>query len=354
MKKTLLTIIMTFGLLEVLVAQDIRLPKRISITDEFSSCQLNSFLYKYKLILSDTCYSIRETINEENGEKKNGNKRLGTIDKKLIENILLMIKLQPTKEVQAKDFEDIFTLDAINNFLEKKARNYWINNEYQKEFIIEELTNPNKLKKNIEQYLKYYDHSGYTDGTYTKVTIKFHFSNTTLSISSESILWTGLPIEINGERNFSPKLAALIGELIPESGTERKEQFNGVNFFSAVIQETINNYRKQISNLESKNYQVYIDSLMDKFVVSDPTVINGTFSTNWNGEKRLNCILTDSSMVSNASINYSTTIEDGKIKYPVSLILTGHKQLYSLVNMSAINNRIALTDCLYLRFQTNP
>jgi hypothetical protein len=122
--------------------------------------------------------------------------------------------------------------------------------------------------------------------------------------------------------------------LIPNSKTERKEQFEGKDIFSVVMRETISNHSKQIDHLESKTYQVYIDSLKNKFKVSNTRVINGISSTNWNGEKRLNCKLIDSSMVSNLSFNYSTTIENGKIKYPVSLIITDHRQLYSLVMSS--------------------
>jgi hypothetical protein len=56
---------------------------------------------------------------------------------------------------------------------------------------------------------------------------------------------------------------------------------------------------------------------------------------NWSGdEKRLNCTLTHPSMGPNLSINYSTLIVDGKIKYPVSQIIADYRQLYSLVKSS--------------------
>jgi hypothetical protein len=285
--------------------------------------------------LNGNYYSIKARTIKENGKNKKENKKLGTIDKKLIENILLTIKQQPTKEIEVSDFQNQFTLDNINKFFKKEADNYWITNEHQKEFIIEELTSPEKLKNNLNLYFKYDDHSGYIDGSFTEVKIIFHYVDTIISISSKSILWVGLPFEINGVKNFSPKLARLIGELIPKSKTERKEQFEGKDLFSAVIRETINNHRKQIDNLASKTYQVYIDSLKNKFTVSNKRVINGTYSTNWNGEKRLSCTLIDSSMVSNVSFNYSTTIENGKIKYPVSLIMTDYIQLYSLAMSTA-------------------
>lgn len=101
--------------------------------------------------------------------------------------------------------------------------------------------------------------------------------------------------------------------------------------FSAVIRETINNHRRKIDNLESKTYQVYIDSLNNRFIVSNKRIINGTYSTNWNGEKRLSCVLRDSIMVPNVSISYSTTIENGKIKFPVSLVISEYQKIYRQV-----------------------
>ncbi|MDR1739859.1 MAG: hypothetical protein LBR45_03795 [Bacteroidales bacterium] len=325
--------IIVLGLLETLAAQEIQLPDKISITDKFFSPWGTDLLYEYELKLNENDYSIQVTTIRENRENKNGDKELGIVDKKLIENILLTIKQQQTETIQISNFEDKFT-DAIKNFLKQEADNYWIHNEYQKQFIIEELTNPDKLRKNIELYFKNYDHSGYMDGSSTEVKIIFHFADSVLSVSTKSILWVGLPLEINGEKNFSPKLASLIGELIPESKTERKKQFKGDKLFLQVIRETVRNHREQIGNLESKTYQVHIDSLMNRFFVSDTRIINGTFSVNWNGEKRFGCTLIDSSMVSNVSISYSTTIEDGKIKFPVSLIMANSKQLYSLVMSS--------------------
>ena len=325
---------MVFGLLETIVGQDIQLPDQISISDKFFSPWGTNLFYEYELKLNRNYYSIKALTIKEN-EKNKANKKLGTIDKKLIENILLTIKQQPAKEIQVGDFQNQFSLDNINNFFNKEADNYWITNEHQKEFIIAELTSPDKLKNNLNLYFKNYDHSGYLDGSFTEVKIIFHYADAVISISSKSILWVGLPFEINGEKNFSPNLARLIGELIPKSKTERKKQFEGKDLFSAVIRETISNHRNHIDNLESKTYQVYIDSLKNKFTVSNTRVINGTYSTNWNGEKRLSCTLIDSSMVSNVSINYSTTIEKGKIKYPVSLIITDYRQLYSLVMSSA-------------------
>jgi len=313
------------------MAQQVELPGRISITDKFFSPWGTSLFYKYELELYEDIYTIERTALEENGRKKNRKKQIGSVDKELIEKILIEILENPTKGIRYSDFQGKFPMDSINSFFKNHADNYWINNEYQKQFITEQLTEANKLKNNLEAYFKNYDHSGYIDGSSTEVDIKFHFSDSILSINSKSILWCGLPIEIDKRKNFSPVLATLIGQLIPESMSERKEQFSGEKLFSAVIRETINNHRGKIDNLESKAYQVYIDSLKKRFVVSNTRIINGTYSTNWNGEKRLSCNLRDTSMVSNVSISYSTTIENSVIIYPVSLIMKDYSQLYSQI-----------------------
>jgi len=64
------------------------------------------------------------------------------------------------------------------------------------------------------------------------------------------------------------------------------------------------------------------------FRVSQTRVIQAIYSTNWDGEKRLSCRLQDTSMPANVSISYSTTIENGKVIYPVSLIIKEYSKLY--------------------------
>lgn len=320
MKKTVLLLIITFGLLEALMAQEGQIPERIFITDKFFSPWGTNLFYKYKLELNGDYYTIQRTALEENGKKKNRKKQVGKVKKQLIQKILFEIEHQPNNEIQSSDFQVEFSLDSIKTFLKTQGDNYWINNDYQKQFIIEQLTEPHKLKNNLELYFNEYDHSGYIDGSSTEVNIEFHFVDSTLSINSKSILWFGLPIEINGEKFFSPKLSSLLGELIPESKTERKEQFKGEKFFTAVITETIGNQRSTIDNLESKTYQVYLDSLKKKFNVSD-ACIAGSYSVNWDGERRLSCQLTDSLMMKNLSILYSNPIENDKVKFPVSNVI---------------------------------
>ena len=329
MKQTILILIIAFGLFESLVAQNVQIPQRISITDKFASPFGNGFLYKYELELSGTDYRIQRIAQVENGKKNNKKKLLGSIDKKLIEKIILEILENPTKEIRPCDFQRSFSMDRIDEFLKNQGNNYWINNDYQKQFIREQLIDSNNLKTNLELYFKKYDHSRYIDGSSTEVDIEFHIADSTLTIKSKSILWCGLPIEINDQTSFSPNLGALIGELIAKSKSERKKQFSGKDLFSAVIRETINNNRNKIDYLESKSYQAYIDSLENRFAVSNTRIINGTLSTNWNGEKRLSCVLRDTTISSNVSIRYSTTIEGGKIKYPVSLIIEDYGRLYT-------------------------
>jgi hypothetical protein len=329
MKQTILILITTFGLFESLMAQKVQLPDRISITDKFFSPWGTNLFYEYELERNVDDYIIQRTAFEENGKKKNRKKQIGSIDTGLIEKILNEISENPTNEINPKDFQEYFPMDSIQLFFKNHGDNYWINNDYQRQFITQQLTEPANLKSNLEAYFRNYDHSGYIDGSSTEVDIKFHYADSTLSIKSKSILWCGLPIEINERKCFSPNLAALIGKLIPESETERKEQFSCVKLFSAVIRETINNHRRKIDNLESKTFQVHIDSLINRFSVSNIRIVNGTYSTNWNGEKRLSCVLRDSLMVSNVSISYSTTIENGVIKYPVSLIMRDYNKLYN-------------------------
>ena len=335
MKQTLHILIFTFGLFESLVAQKVQTPDRISITDKFFSPWGTILYYEYDLELNGVEYIIQRTTHEENGKKKSRKKQIGKIDEGLIEKILMEILENPTNEIKPKDFQDRFPKDSIDMFLKNHGDNYWINNDHQKQFIEEQLTDPDNLKNNLELYFKNYDHSGYLDGSSTEVQIKFHFGDSTLAINSKSILLCGLPIEINGRKNFSPNLATLIGILIPEIKTERKEQFAGEKLFSSVIRETINNHRRKIDNLESKTYQVFIDSLKTTFSVSNTRIINGTYSTNWNGEKRLSCVLRNSTMTSNISISYSTTIENGDIKYPVSSIIKDYERLYTQLMSSS-------------------
>ncbi len=326
MKQVILILLITYGLIESLVAQQVELPGKISITDKFYSPWGTSLFYSYELELNEDKYTIERTALEENRKKKNRKKQIGSIDKALIEKILLEILEKPTKEIKSNDFQRSFPMDSINTFFKNHAANYWINNDYQKQFITEQLTEPDNLKNNLELYFKSYDHSGYIDGSSTEVNIKFHFSDSVLSIKSKSILWCGLPIEINEQVSYSPNLAALIGELIPESKTERKRQFIGDQLFAAVIRETINNHRRKINNLESKTYQVYIDSLNEEFNILY-TSIEGSFSINWNGERRLCCQLSDSSMMKNLTISYSNPIKNGGLEFPVSSVIINSKKL---------------------------
>jgi hypothetical protein len=328
LKKIILVFIIAFSLLETLMAQEINLPERISISDKFFSPWVKSLLYEYDLLLNGSNYTVQRTTLEENGNKDNRDQNIGTVDIQLIKEILITIGNHPSKRVNPSDFQKSFALDSINDFLNKHGNDYWITNDFQKQFIREQLTDPVKLKFNLEMYFKEYDHSYFIDGSSTEIKIDFHFKDSILSVSSKSILQTGLPIEVNGEKSFSPNLASLIGELIPKSKTNRKAQFSGERLFSDAIIKTIGNNRRTLDNLESKSFQVYVDSLKTMFQVSNIRVVNGISSTNWNGEKRLSCKLRDKSVNSNVLVSYSTSIKNGAILYPVSLIMENYSQLY--------------------------
>jgi hypothetical protein len=339
MKKIVIIIIIAFGFFETIIAQETQLPLRISISDKLFSPGEADLFYKYELELKGDYYSVQRTALIENGKKKKRKKQVGKVDIQLIRQILLEIKLNQTREIQVTNFQYAFPLDSINNFFKESAKTYWINNEYQKQFIIEQLTEPERLKSNLESYYKYNDQYGYIDDRLTDVEIIFHFADSMYKLSSKSILWFGLPIEINGEINYSPKLASLIGNLIPESKTERKNQFSGIQIFSEVLIKTINNHYGIINGLETKTYQEFIDSLDDVFEISHTRIINGTYSINWNGEKRLSCLLRDTSKAENIFISYSTSIENGKVRYPVSLIINDYPKLIEQVmNVSFFRN----------------
>jgi hypothetical protein len=289
-------------------------------------------------------YTIQRTALEENGKKKDRKKQIGSIDTEIITKILNEISENPTNEINPKDFKEYFPMDSIDMFFKNHGDNYWINNDFQRQFIIEQLTELSNLKSNLEVYFRNYNHSGYIDGSSTEVDIKFHFYHSTLSIKSKSILECGLPIEINQQKNFSPNLAALISELIPESKTGRKEQFSSNKLFAAVTRETINNHRQIIDSLESKTYQIYLDSISTFFNISYPH-IEGSYTINWEGERRLSCSLRNNSMPENVSISYSNPIKEEGLKYSVSGIITDSERIL---------NQLQRTESLYNFITANP
>ena len=322
------------------MAQNVQLPDRISITDKFFSPWGTNLFYEYELEKNEDDYIVQRTAFEENGKKKNRKKQIGSIDSGLIEKVLNEISENPNNEINPKDFQEYFPMDSIHMFFKNHGDNYWINNDYQRQFITEQLTEPANLTSNLEAYFRNYDHSGYIDGSSTEVDIKFHFTDSTLSIKSKSILWCGLPIEINGQKNFSPNLAALIGEFIPDSKTERKEQFSCNKLFAAITRETINNHRRIIDNLESKTYQIFLDSISTFFNVSYPH-IEGSYTINWEGERRLSCLLRNNSMPENVSISYSNPIKEESLKYSVSEIISDSERLIiQLQKTESLNNFI--------------
>lgn len=116
MKQPLLILIITFGLIESIVAQKVQIPERISITDQYSSPWRTNLFYKYEMELNGAEYTIQRTAFEENGKKINRTKKLGIVDKKLIEKIILEITTNPTKEIKPGDFQRNFPMDSIDAF----------------------------------------------------------------------------------------------------------------------------------------------------------------------------------------------------------------------------------------------
>jgi hypothetical protein len=331
MKKLALVVMLAVGLFEILNAQEVKIPDKISISDKFFSPWGTNLLYKYEFDLNEDRYNVQRVLLLENGKKSHKKTQVGKVDIQLIKQILVELNGDPTKEINAADFVEKVPLDSINNFFKNQADNHRINKDYQQQYIIEQLTETDKLKQNLELYFKDYDHSEWFDGPSTEINIILHFGDSILSINSKSILRCGLPLEINGIMNYSPKLSALIGDLIPDSRTYRKEQFSGENLFSVIIDETIDNHRKIIDNLELRIYKVNIDSLGKTFIISNLRIIEYLSSTNWDGEKRLSCRLRDTSMINGISIDYSTRIDSDTLLFPVSLIISNYKRLYEKV-----------------------
>jgi hypothetical protein len=65
--------------------------------------------------------------------------------------------------------------------------------------------------------------------------------------------------------------------------------------------------------------------------LSNLRVVNGTASTNWNGEKRYNCQLWNKESDLNISIMYSSLIEDGSLQYSPSIVIDKYEELINTV-----------------------
>jgi hypothetical protein len=189
------------------------------------------------------------------------------------------------------------------------------------------LTKPEDVENNLKSYFKDYDQSGWIDGSSTEISISFNLNNEKVIIVSKSILEYALPVNINNKDFYNPELSRLLANIIPSSKTNRHRQLSGDGLFNSVARETINNNRRKLDGLEVLSYNTEIDGLKKHFKVTNLRVVNGTSSTNWNGEKRFNCQLWDTTNNFNLSIMYSSKIDSSKVVYPPSIIIDKYENL---------------------------
>jgi hypothetical protein len=330
--KTILTFSF-LGFLGTFFAQNNKYPNKIVIVDERYPLWGNSpsVHYEYTFNLQGEFYYIVPNIHKKKFHKKNSSK----INKKLIKELLSTLNEDLSDEIQVSYFENQFTVDNLNNYIKNEAKNNLFYNEYQRQFLINELTNSSKLKNNIKLFLnECQQNRGCKIGKITEFKISFYFKDTMFSITTNSFFKDYMYFKVNGEKKYSYKLAKQLLEVIPSSETARNKEFNINRFFSSVVENTIFENRFELEFLESKNYQVQLDSLSNYFQINDIRVLDGAKSINWNGEKRLCCKLFDSTIVKNISIDYSTTIENEKIIFPVQAIIKDYQKLYSIVMKS--------------------
>lgn len=345
MKKTVSTILLVFIVQIMTFGQNEALPKEISISDKFFSPWGTNLEYRYKLELNGSKYEITRTFQNENGKQKTKQKNIGNINTKEIERLIELIKTDSTSELQFKNFSEKFTQKNASDFIKENGNNYWITTEIQKDFLLDNLTRPEKVENNLRSYFKDYDQSGWIDGSSTEISISFIYNNKKVTIVTKSILEYALPINLNNKDHYNPELSRLLGNIIPSSKTNRQSQLFGKALFNSVAIKTIGNNRRKLDGLEVLDYKSEIDSLKKYFKVTNHRVVNGTSSTNWNGEKRFNCKLWDTTSNFNVSIMYSSKIDSNKVIYPVSIIINRYDSLFSkLLSIEFFRNYLLEND----------
>ena len=327
MKKTISTILLIFIVQILTFGQNENLPKEVSISDKFFSPWGTNLEYRYKLELIEGKYEIIRTFQNENGKHKRKQKKIGNIEANEIERLIDLIKTDSTYELNFKNFSEKFTQNNASDFIKENGDNYWITSDIQKEFLLDNLTKPNKVENNLKSYFRDYDQSGWIDGSSTEISISFIYRNINVTIVTKSILEYALPININNKDHYNPELSRIIAKIIPSSKTNRQLQLSGNGLFNSIAKETISNNRRKLDGLEVLSYTSEIDSLKKHFKVTNLRVVNGTSSTNWNGEKRFNCQLWDTSNNYNVSIMYSSKIDSNKVMYPPSIIIDKYENL---------------------------
>jgi len=345
MKKTLPTILLVFLVQILTFGQNENLPKEVSISDKFFSPWGTNLEYRYKLELIEDKYEIIRIFQSENGKQKKKQKNIGDINAKEIECLIDLINTDSIYELQFKNFSEKFTQKNASDFIKKNGDNYWITSDIQKEFLQENLTKPVEVENNLKSYFKDYDQSGWIDGSSTEISISFIYNNKKVTIVTKSILEYALPISINNKSHYNPEISELLANIVPSSKTNRKRQLSGVGLFNSIAKETISNNRRKLDGLEVLSYNSETDSLKKKFKVTNLRVVNGISSTNWNGEKRFNCQLWDTSSNFNVSIMYSSKIDSNKVMYPVSIIIDKYETLvHKLLSIEFFRNYLLKND----------
>lgn len=311
--------------------QEENLPDKIIISDQFYSPWGKRLNYQYTLELIKNKYKVLRTYQFENEAERKKTKVVGKVASNRISELIEFIRSDRTPNLQFENFSNKFSQENASKYVLENGRNNWVTSDVQRNFLIENLTKPEEIIKNLESYYQHYDHSFFLDGSTTKMTLTFVLDKKEIEIVSNSILEYALPISINGEDNYNPKLSKLLAKIIPKSKTDRHGQLSGKNLFNEVAREVINDNRDKLARLEVLDFEDETDLLKESFRLTNLRVVNGTSSTNWNGEKRYNCQLWNKENGLNISIMYSSLIKNGTLQYSPSIIINNSEDLISRV-----------------------
>lgn len=327
MKKTITTIVIVFLAHLLGYGQGETLPAEISVSDRFSSPWGKNVEYRYSLKLIGGKYEIIRMFQSEDGIQNKKLESIGFIDAIIIERLIELVHTDQTYEIQFQNFSEVFTHENAIDFINEYGANYWITSDIQEKFLLDNLTKSLDVENNLKSYYRNYDRSGWIDGSSTEIRICFVLNNKQMTVVSRSVLEYALPINVNDRDHFNPELSRLLANIIPSGKTNRQRQLSGDGLFTSVAKKTITNNRRKLDALEVHDYSSEVDSLKDRFVITNLRVVNGLSSTNWHGEKRLNCQLWDTTCIFNLSIMYSSKIENSRVKYPPSIIIGRYEYL---------------------------
>jgi len=311
-----------------LMAQSVKLPDRMVITDKYYSAWGTNVFYEYEFARKGKAYKVVRKVARDS-----------SIDKKYKRPVVKVIPLASVEAILHTvhaGFEDsLIVADFVSGFPEAEVRKYvekgglFLETERQRKFMYDELTDPEKLRINLVQFYKRYN-AKVIDGAKSMITVMMNFKDSTVTLATRSSLPTGLPVEINGRNVFSPALANQLADLMPEGITQRPALFQGERLFSGVAERTVQRHHAMLRYLAALEFQPQLDSLSDRFNVSDVRVVQSSYSTSWNGEKRFACTLVDVTKP-RISVQYSTPVTEQGIQYPVSNIINAFSDLYNKV-----------------------